>query len=71
MESAPASECPAADRSDDVRCPVCNGIGLDGERKHKRLRGGAPRREQVGAGRRFIRVVAVLAPRSLTAGLLV
>ena len=35
MEIPPASKCPAAGRSDDVRGPACNGVGLDGERKHQ------------------------------------
>jgi len=53
MESAPASECPAADRSDHVLDPVCDGIGLDGERNHQRLCEGTPGRKPIGAGRFF------------------
>jgi hypothetical protein len=34
MENPSASERPAADRSDDVRGPVRNDIGLDGKWKH-------------------------------------
>jgi hypothetical protein len=51
MENPPASERPAADRSDDVRDSVRNGIRLDGERKHQRLREGTPGCKPVGAGR--------------------
>jgi len=34
MENPPASECPAATGSDDVRKSVRNGIRLDDERKY-------------------------------------
>jgi len=54
VESAPASEHLATHRSDDVRNPVRDGIGLDGERKHQRLREGAPGRKSVGTGRHSI-----------------
>jgi len=67
MESAPASECPAADRSDNVLDPVCDGVGMDGERNHQRLREGTPGRKPVGVGRLFIRALAAFASSSLTA----
>jgi len=35
MENPPAPERPATNRSDDVRYPVCDGIGLDGEWKYQ------------------------------------
>ena len=35
MENPAPPERVAADRSDDVRNSLCNGIGLDGERKHQ------------------------------------
>ena len=35
VEIPPASKCPAADRSDDVRGSVCDDIELDGEWKHQ------------------------------------
>ena len=34
VEGPPAPEYPAANRCDDVRGPVRDDIGLDGERKH-------------------------------------
>jgi len=43
MENPPAFERPATDRSDNVRDSLRNGISLDGERKHQRLREGASR----------------------------
>jgi len=43
MENSPASERATADRSDDVRGDsLRDDIRLDGERKHQRLREGAP-----------------------------
>ena len=50
MENAPASECPATDRSGDVRDSVRNDIRLDGQWKHQRFREGTPRCKSVGAG---------------------
>jgi hypothetical protein len=44
MENPSASECTAADRSDDDRDPVRNDIGVDGGWKHQRFREGASRR---------------------------
>jgi len=35
MEDPPASECPTVDRSDNVREPVRNDIGLDGKWKYQ------------------------------------
>ena len=58
MEIPPASEHPAADRSDDVRGPFRNDIGLDGERKHQRVREGTPRCKPVGTGRLFFQNLA-------------
>jgi len=68
VESSPASECPAADRSDNVREPVRNDIGLDGEWEHQQFCEGTPRCEPVGAGRCPVRVLTVFASNSLTFG---
>jgi len=54
MEKPPASEHPSADRSDNVRDQVRNGIGLDGEWEYQRICEGAPGCKPVGAGRFFI-----------------
>ena len=51
MEGPPASECPAVDRSDDVRKSVHNGIRLDGEWEHQRFCEGAPKYKPVETGR--------------------
>jgi len=59
VEGAPTSKHPATDWSDNVQGQVRNGIRLDGERKHQRLREGAPRCRQVGIGRLFVQVSAI------------
>ena len=51
MEGPPAPECPAADRSDDVRDSVRDDIRLDGEWKRQRVREGTPGYRSVEAGR--------------------
>jgi hypothetical protein len=51
VENPPASECPAADWSHDVRDPVRNGIGLDGEWEHQPICEGTPGCKPVGTGR--------------------
>ena len=56
LEDPPASERPTTDRSDDVRDSVHNGVRLDDERKHQRLREGTLRCKPVGAGRIFTQV---------------
>ena len=53
LENSTTSECLATDRGDDIRDSVCNDIGLDGKRKHLRLREGTPRCEPIGTGRLF------------------
>jgi hypothetical protein len=60
VENAPASECPIADRSDHVRDSVCDGIRLDGQWKHQRLREGTPGCESVGAGMLLSQSLAVI-----------
>jgi hypothetical protein len=50
VENAPASECPTADRSNNVRDSVRDGIGLDGQRKPQRLCEGTPGHKPIGAG---------------------
>jgi len=51
VEDTPTSECPAADRGDDIRDPVRNGIGLDGKREHQRFCQGTSGCKPVGTGR--------------------
>jgi len=60
MEIPSTSERPAANRSNDVRDPVCDDIRLDGEWKHQQLRKGTSRRRSAQACRFSIRNVAVL-----------
>ena len=50
VENPPTSKHPVADRGDDVRDSVCDGIRLDGRRKHQRLCEGTPRCKSVGTG---------------------
>ena len=50
VEGPPASECPAVDRSDDVRKSVHNGIRLDGKWEHQRFFEGTPKYKPVGTG---------------------
>ena len=54
MEHPPASEHPAPGRSDNVREPVRNGVRLDGERKHQRLREDTPGRKPLGTSTFFV-----------------
>ena len=61
MEDPPAPERPTADRSDGVREPVRNGIGLDGKRKHQRVREGAPGCQPVGTGRLCVQSLSTFA----------
>ena len=68
LENLPTSERPAADRSDDVRESVRNGVGLDGKRKHQRLREGTPGCRPVGTGRLFNRSFTVSASSLLMVG---
>ena len=68
VEDPPTSECPTADRSDDVRDSVRDDIGLDGERKYQRLREGAPRCKPVGAGRLFAQNLMTFGSISLITG---
>jgi hypothetical protein len=55
LEDAPTSEHPVTNRGDDVRHSVCDGIRLDGQRKHYRLCEGAPGCKSVGTGRLLTR----------------
>ena len=64
MESPPASECAAVNRSDDVRYSVRNGVGLDGEWKYQRLCEGTPGCKSDRAGKMFIESLAVFATSS-------
>jgi len=50
VENPPASECPAAHRSDDVRGSVRDDIRLDGEWKRQRVRESAPGCKPVETG---------------------
>ena len=68
LEKPPASECSATCRSDDVRDPVRNDIGLDGEWEHQRLREDTSGCKPVGAGRLFTQRLAIFASSSLTIG---
>jgi len=61
MEDPPAPERPTADRSYGVREPVCNGVGLDGQWKHKRVREGAPGCKPVGTGRLYVQSLSTFA----------
>jgi hypothetical protein len=70
MENPSASECPAADWSDNGQGSVCNDIRVDGQWEHQRLREDAPGCKPVGAGRFFIRNLTTLASRSLMIGYL-
>lgn len=51
LESPPALECPAANRRDDVRVSICDGLELDAEWEHQRVREGKPRYEPVETAR--------------------
>jgi hypothetical protein len=68
VEDTPTSEHPAADRSDDVRDSVCDGIRLDGQRKHQQLCEGAPGCESVGTGRLLAQTLPAFASSSLMIG---
>jgi len=65
VESPPASERSATDRSDNVRVSVCNGVRLDDQWKHQRLHKGTPRGRPSGAGKPSIQSCTVLASSSL------
>ena len=65
MEISSTFERPAADRGDDVRESLRDGIGLDGERKHQRLREGTPECKSNRAGRLFVESLAVFATSSV------
>jgi hypothetical protein len=71
MENPSASECPTADRSDDVRGSFRNDIRVDDEWEHQRLREDAPGCKPVGAGKLFVRNLTIFASRSLTVGYLI
>jgi hypothetical protein len=58
VEDPPASERPAADRSDNVRDSVCNDIRLDGAREHHRFCEGAPGCKSIGTGRLLAQALA-------------
>jgi len=60
MEISSASEHPATNRSNDDRGPVRDGIRLDGEWKHQRLRRETPRRGPARACRFSIQNVTAL-----------
>ena len=54
LENPPASERSAPDWSNNGREPVCNGVRLDGEWKHQRLREGTPGCKPAGASTFFV-----------------
>jgi len=54
LEDPPASEHPAPGRSDNVREPVRNGVGLDGVWEHQRLREDTPACKPIGASTFFV-----------------
>jgi hypothetical protein len=68
MENPSASECPTADRSDDVRGSFRNDIRVDDEREHQRLCEGTPGCKPVGAGKLFVRSLTIFASRPPTIG---
>ena len=51
MENPPSSQCPTTDRGDDDRDEVRDGLGLDGQWKPQRVRGGKPGRRPVEVGK--------------------
>ena len=68
VEKPSTSECPAADRSNNVRNSVRDGVRLDGEWKHQRLREDTSRCKPLGAGGFFGQSRTVFAFSSLTIG---
>ena len=62
VEIPSASECPTANGGDNVRESVRDGIGLDGEWKHPRIRQGTSRCRPARACRFSVQVLATLAP---------
>ena len=64
MEDSPASKRATVNRSDDVRCSVRDGIGLDGKWKHQRLCEDKPECKPDRAGKLFIESLAVFAASS-------
>ena len=47
MESPPTSKCVATARGDNGQEPVRNGIRMDGQWEHQRIRQGPQRRESI------------------------
>ena len=64
MEDPPASKRATVNRSDDVRCSVRDGIGLDGEWKYQRLCEDKPECKSDRAGELFIESLTVFAANS-------
>ena len=65
MEIPPASEHPTPDRSDGVRDPVRNDIGLDGEWEHQQLCEDTSLRVPVVVGRFFVHALTISTSGSL------
>ena len=57
MEISATSQRSPLGRSNDVRGSVCNGFGLDGERKHQRVCRGKSGCGPAGAGRLSLETV--------------
>jgi hypothetical protein len=66
MENSSAPKCAVADRSDDDREPVRNGIGVDGAWKHQRLREGTSGSRPTRAREFPIQSLAVLVSFTIT-----
>jgi len=68
VENPPTSECPTVDWSDNVRDPVRDDIGLDGEWKYQQLPEGTSRHKPAGTGRRSFQNLVIFTSNSLMFG---